>query len=330
VTLSVAVPRWFIDKIVNKNTGIKNPELKQIINEWLGRYGKLFTPLTFDCEEVCGSYSCCYNNAIRQIRILRDALMRLHSLEELHIKTLILHTEYQIPMWWCSEYVNRYVRAITRVVKELRSINIGREISNLVIEVHPGFGSPNKNMDLKPIAHGIKRLITGMINDVLSNGFKLMVTVESRGSSSTISRKEQAAATIDRLEELRKLVEDELKDFGIPVASVIDVPQLIMGYVKVKKVEKPKAVEYVIDEVLKYVKERGDKVGEAHIHWYRDSRNLRNPHAPIPHNAWNEVYKPIIAELGKLNNDVTIVPEITMFKANDLLKTLRLIREQIT
>jgi len=60
------------------------------------------------------------------------------------------------------------------------------------------------------------------------------------------------------------------------MASVIDVPQLITGYAKVKKVEKPKAVEYVIDEVLKYVKERGDKVGEAHIHWYRDSRNLRN------------------------------------------------------
>ena len=149
-------------------------------------------------------------------------------------------------MRWCSEYVNRYVRAITRVVKELRSINIGREISNLVIEVHPGFGGPNKNMDLKPIALGIKKLITGMINDVLSNGFKLMVTVESRGSSSTISRKEQAAATIDMLEELRKLVEDELKDFGISVALVIDVPQLITGYAKVKKVGKPKAVEYVL------------------------------------------------------------------------------------
>ena len=36
MTLSVAVPRWFVDKIVNKNAGIRNPELRQIINEWLG------------------------------------------------------------------------------------------------------------------------------------------------------------------------------------------------------------------------------------------------------------------------------------------------------
>ena len=214
------MPRWFVDKIVNKNAGIGNPELRQIINEWLSRYGKLFAPLTFGCEEVCGGYSCYYDNAIRQIRMLRDTLMRLHSLEGLRIKML---------------FVNRYVRAITRVVKELRSINIGREVSNLIIEVHPGFGGPNKSMDLKPIAHGIKRLITGVINNVHSNGFELMVTVESRGSSSTISKREQAAATIDRLEELRKLVEDKLKDFGIPVASVIDVPQLITGYAKVKK-----------------------------------------------------------------------------------------------
>jgi hypothetical protein len=207
------------------------------------------------------------------------------------------------------------IRDRTRVVKELRSINIGREVSNLVIEVHPGFGGPNKSMDLKPIAHGIKRLITGVINDVRSNGFELMVTVESRSSSSTISKREQAAATIDRLEELRKLVEDELKDFGIPVVSVIDVPQLITGYAKVKKVEKPKAVKYVINEVLKYMNERGNKVGEIHVHWYKDSKNLRNPHAPIPCDAWNAVYKPIITELSKLNNDVTIVPEITMFKS---------------
>gem|GEM_PF-2953544 len=36
MTLSVAVPRWFVDKIVNKSAGIRNPELRQIINEWLG------------------------------------------------------------------------------------------------------------------------------------------------------------------------------------------------------------------------------------------------------------------------------------------------------
>ena len=44
---------------------------------------------------------------------------------------------------------------------------------------------------------------------------------------------------------MRNLVEDELKDFRIPVASVIDVSQLRTGYVKVKKIERSKAVRYV-------------------------------------------------------------------------------------
>jgi hypothetical protein len=38
---------------------------------------------------------------------------------------------------------------------------------------------------------------------------------------------------------------------------------------------------------------------------------------------------PIITELSKLNNEVTMVPEITMFKINDLLETLHLIKTQI-
>jgi len=323
MTLSVAVPRWFINGVINRSIGIKNPELSLIISEWLGRYGKLFVPLTFNCEEACGGYSCCYDNVTKQTRMLRSIL------KGLHIKTLILHTEYQVPMWWCSEFVNRYVKAITRVVKELRSIDTSKEVSNLVIEVHPGFGGPDKNVDLGPIAHGIRRLITGVINNVHSNGFELMVTVESRGSSSTIDKREQAAATIDELEELRSLVEDELKDLKITVMSVIDIPQLITGHVKVRKIERSKAMKYVIDEVLEYVKDRGDKISETHIHWYRDLRNLRNPHAPIPHYVWNEVYKPIITELSKLNNEVTMVPEITMFKINDLLETLHLIKTQI-
>ena len=75
-------------------------------------------------------------------------------------------------LWWCSEYVNRYVKAIIKVVKKLRSINIGRDVSNLIIEVHLGFGGPNKNIDLKPIV-GNKRLITGVI--VRNNVFELMV-----------------------------------------------------------------------------------------------------------------------------------------------------------
>ena len=68
------------------------------------------------------------------------------------------------------------------------------------------------------------------------------------------------------------------------------------------------------------------KVGEIHIHWYRD-QNLKQSHVPVTPTVWNTVYMPIIRSIPS-QAEVSLVPEISpMVNTSDVVTMLRLLYE---
>ena len=135
-------------------------------------------------------------------------------------------------------------------------------------------------------------------------------------------------ATLEELEVFRDRVEEALKEVGImiPVTSVIDPPQLLTAYQKVLKKEKSLLIDHVVKRIVKYIETYPNKIGELHIHWYRDE-GLKQSHAPITRTVWTTVYIPIIRSIPS-QAEVSLVPEISpMVDISGVITTLKLLHE---
>jgi hypothetical protein len=321
MTLNIGVPRWFLDERYFKNT-----EVRRLVTEILNMYGKLFVPLTLNCrEEIRNKYSCEYSKTRNQIKNLIHTAKKVTSLR-VRLTSITLHTEYQLPQWWNREFIDNYIQAINIALKELQSENI--KFSKLIIEIHPGFGGAQKERAIDPIVRGIVELVKGIVDEVYRSGLDLAVAVETRGSSSTVDRRPQAVATLEELEVFRDKIEKALKEEGVsaPVTSVIDPPQLLTAYQKMLRKEKSLLVDHVVKMITKYIEMHQDKVGEIHIHWYRD-QDLKQSHAPVAPTVWNTVYMPIIRSISS-QAEVSLVPEISpMVNTSDIVTMLRLLYE---
>ncbi len=297
-----------------------------MIGTILGRYGTVFAPLTCDCRELARNrYECDYERLNQQVSQLMSALDIVKHELRLQVGEIEIHTEYQVPMWWSEDFVNNYIKAIARVIEEVERRS--EAIREVAIEVHPGFGSAEKSRETKPIIDGVTRLMMGVATVASNYGLRLSLNVEARSSSSTIDRRPQAIATLEELTNFITRLRQELGNHGldVEVVPVIDVPQLIRAYMKIKRMPKEEAQRHVIEKARALVTRQRS---ELHVHWFREPE-MRIPHAPITINVWNTVYKPIIQEAVD-KSYLTIVPEISpMTGIHDVINTLRIIANQV-
>lgn len=281
MALTIAIQRWFLDR----------EKLRGCAIELLRKYGELFTPVTYEELDEC-----------------KYRLMNTLRYVGRYLKSLTIHTEYQLPLWWNKEFVNQYTNVIKDIINEIsKKRDLGINIENVAIEVHSGFGGPKSERRLEPIIDGITKYIEEVSKET---SIEITLRVESRGSSA--KGKPQAVATIDELERFRSSLEEKLKP--LKVLSVIDIPQLITGHKKLKGMTEDETIEQVID----YVKKNAKVVGELHVHW--------DKHKPLTEKG-KEVYGLVVKELIKQNAQTTIVPELWIrVRTNDIIDTIKTIK----
>jgi len=309
----IGIPRWFIINRPPQN-------VKCLSIDILKSHGCVFLPFPAKCARKRSTITCNYENLKDHEKLSETLFNKYGGL----LKYIAIHTEYEAPIWFDKEFVERYIEATLNLAN--LALRMCKALKVIEIELHPGFSSyQGGRRPWNPIIEGMVNYIS-YINEHLNRyGIKLKVTVENRGSSSL--SKPQAAARLDELINFRTALEHELrrKHIDIEAGLTIDPLQLLSLKLSLKDIQ---------DNIEHLVKEHGQLVHSIHIHWISGKGKRHCPPPPEDFDRIIKWFKKIINYVIDLKGKPYVVPEIVPYylgrkETLKLLKNLQMLSKSM-